>query len=367
MLHGNRRRIDRNSFHRVQQSMEKPVECDPSLPDADVGILSCGYNEYCVKSDDSNLGGRCVPAISRDHLRRLEEEETNEDDDTAACSGSMDVSFETVSSYCDYPNCTCTNVNEEEQTLNTICNMEEYCYESVSHCGVNITDCFFMTGEITVNDASTYHSSFCYDRTGKGDIYGSSICINHTSVNFSKVECAVSFNGESCASCDIVPTFYEIFPSSPGTYCYNITYDCFHYDCTNVKSGWKGNDCFPVPFQNYGCVECSLCNPGEVVTFPDATMVSVSRSDVNVEAATRCGDGHLGWQNVTLAECAELQVKARDMCGCVSQSDVGGTETNVPTQTPGDTEPSGTISFISFHSIVMMTTLLSAVHEWVIG
>ncbi|KAG7374941.1 hypothetical protein IV203_014036 [Nitzschia inconspicua] len=349
MLHANRR-IDRNSnlLHRAQ-TMEKK-ECDPSLDDADVGILSCGYNQYCVQSDDSKIGGRCVPTIvTLNHLRHVEETNEDYDTNTPTCNQIPNISFGYLHSYCDEPNCTCTNVNEEEQTLHVACVMD-YCYETVSRCGVNFTDCFNYIAEletVTVNPHSyTYSVNVCFDKVGRGN---TSICFNHTSVNFTKVGCAVSLNGEACTSCDVVPTFYEVLPYNESISCYNVTASCYHYDCTNVKGGWKGNDCAPEFFQDYGCVECSLCDPGEVVSIPDATLIAFSRSDQSGENVTHCGDGPI-FNDVTLAECLELQLNAEDVCGCVPKSDDDAGVPNAPTQSPGDTiyppteKPSGTVA-----------------------
>ncbi|KAG7354671.1 hypothetical protein IV203_004027 [Nitzschia inconspicua] len=363
MFHANRR-IGRNSWRRLQ-TMEKQ-ECDPSLSDADIGILSCGYNEYCVRSDNSKLGGHCVPAIIHDHLRRLEE--TNEEDDSTAANETYTAVFDEGMKFCELSYCTCANVNKEKQTLSISCALEENCYESVSRCGVNVSDCFIYTSEMEMVDPHSYSDFRCFNATGLGDGGESFVCYYHKAVNFTRVECAVSLNGEACASCEVQSTFYE-YCGEP-TSCYNLTLECSYFDCTNIQGGWKGNDCErnPPSIQEYGCVECSLCDPSEVVSFPDATLVSVSRS---AENDTRCGDGPI-LNDVTLAECAELKLKAEDVCGCVPQSDGGGEETIVPTQKPGDTtvppteKPSGTIALTSPCSIVVMTTLVLALHVLVL-
>ncbi|KAG7359044.1 hypothetical protein IV203_015633 [Nitzschia inconspicua] len=369
MLHTKHSRTLRNSFRLVQRKENQ--ECDPSLSDdADVGILSCGYNEYCIGSEDSSLGGRCVPIVTHDHLRRVEE--TTEGNEATPANETDLTLFEYFTSFCEYPGCTCTNLNEDDHTLNMSCStLQERCHETFSRCGVHVTDCYFLNVDVIFNDSYTYTVYGCYDRAGKGDSDDSSICYYHQTVNDTTDECTVSLNGEPCSSCEVVPTFFDVYYCDENTTCYNITEDCFHFDCTNVKGGWVGNDCAAVFFEDYGCVECALCDAGEVVSFPDATLVSVSRSAPMAKNDTHCGDGPI-INDVTLAECMRLQLNAEDVCGCVPKSNDGGEETKVPTQhqpagnttvPPPPTErPSETIALTSSRSIAMMTTLFAAVY-----
>ena len=45
------------------------VKCDPTSTDADIGILSCGEDHYCVASDESEYGGFCRPYFVEQSFR----------------------------------------------------------------------------------------------------------------------------------------------------------------------------------------------------------------------------------------------------------------------------------------------------------
>jgi hypothetical protein len=54
-------------FHNARKlknnSQIKP--CDPQSDDLDVGILACGMGRCCVESDESPLGGSCMPSLKK--------------------------------------------------------------------------------------------------------------------------------------------------------------------------------------------------------------------------------------------------------------------------------------------------------------
>jgi hypothetical protein len=65
-----------NKFQQLknQQDQQKQQECDPSSSnaddddnDADVGVLSCGLQQYCQESEDSTLGGWCTSKTKIHH------------------------------------------------------------------------------------------------------------------------------------------------------------------------------------------------------------------------------------------------------------------------------------------------------------
>jgi hypothetical protein len=322
--------ILKNSDQHVPIAVQK--ECDPNAVDADLGILSCGYNEYCASSDDSLLGGRCVPLSSRHFLRRVEE--ISEEDNATISYNTTDMNlFELGMSYCEKPYCVCSNVNEEAYTVDVTCNYEEYCGTVTSNCGVNASICFENTLKVNLTEPYVYSLSRCYQTTSNGDFDVISFCYNSTLVNSTAIDCAVSANGESCKSCEVVPKFYDVYCPEPTTCYYNFTAFCYYFDCTNVNGGWAGNDCdsYPKFIQEYGCVECSICEAEEVATFPEATLVSVSRSDLQAENTLYCGDGPV-INDVTLAQCVEIELLADEVCGCVPKGQEGE-----PTKQPSDT------------------------------
>ena len=74
--------------------------CDPQVDEADVGLLSCGFNYYCAESHDSYLGGVCVEAWngSDQQGRRLED----------GTDGAFDVVGGCDPSSPDFGKCDCT-------------------------------------------------------------------------------------------------------------------------------------------------------------------------------------------------------------------------------------------------------------------
>ena len=50
--------------YQVEGNLNTVQLCDPELDEADVGLLSCGFNYYCAESVDSYLGGECVEAVN---------------------------------------------------------------------------------------------------------------------------------------------------------------------------------------------------------------------------------------------------------------------------------------------------------------
>lgn len=197
--------------------------------------------------------------------------------------------------YCAYPNCSCSNVNQTEYTVSLLCNSGEYCDEMTSRCGVNVTDCAKLTREKNITEPYVYSIRNCFEGTKNGSFGDIDNCYYATVMNYSAVEWASYVNGDRCASCDVIPTFYDELYCGDNTTCYNITVSCYHFDCTNLEGGWKGNDCddYPLFVQEYGCFDCDLCGPEEVVTIPDATFDS--SSGVNVVAFSACcvGASHI--------------------------------------------------------------------------
>jgi hypothetical protein len=307
------------------QHIAEEKECDPTSVDSDIGILGCGHNEYCVTSESSILGGRCVPALSLQQLRRVQEDSS----DNGTYQSLIDYG---LSYFCELPFCTCSNVNEAEYTLTFSCNFGEQCNDVVSRCGVNVTDCYNFTLEADVKEPHMYTWNRCFEVADKEDVQTSN-CYNWTIANSTTIDCAVILNGQTCDSCEVVTTFYETFNCDDCvTVYYNYTRRCNHFDCTNVEGGWKGNDCNRLPefLASYGCVDCSVCGPGERVTFPEGILVSASRSDLELDNATRCGDGPV-LNDFTQEECDQIQSLADQVCGCVMQ-DEDGTPTNPPTE-----------------------------------
>jgi hypothetical protein len=152
-----------HSHHR--QNIVEQKECDPTSVDPDIGILSCGFNQYCVTSERSILGGQCIPAVSNDHLLRRRVEE--EDDDHSSVNETNQNVFEYLLMDCELPYCNCSNVNETAYTLHQRCYYEEQCDSYLSRCGVNNTFCFTHLWEGDLKPF-TIDISRCWEATGGG-------------------------------------------------------------------------------------------------------------------------------------------------------------------------------------------------------
>ena len=76
--------------YQVEGNHKNVQLCDPKLDEADVGLLSCGFNYYCAESHDSYLGGVCVDAVngSNQQPRRLEDGSDGVFDVVGACDPS---------------------------------------------------------------------------------------------------------------------------------------------------------------------------------------------------------------------------------------------------------------------------------------
>ena len=76
--------------YQVEGNLNTVQLCDPELDEADVGLLSCGFNYYCAESQDSYLGGECVEALngSNQQPRRLEDGSDDVFDVVGACDPS---------------------------------------------------------------------------------------------------------------------------------------------------------------------------------------------------------------------------------------------------------------------------------------
>ena len=81
------RNVKKNHEHKVEEKHKNAKPCDPNLDEADVGLLSCGFNYYCAESHDSYLGGVCVEAVNggNQQPRRLQDGSDSEIDFVAAC------------------------------------------------------------------------------------------------------------------------------------------------------------------------------------------------------------------------------------------------------------------------------------------
>jgi len=300
-------------------------ECDPWSLEADLGILSCGYNEYCEVNEDSDLGGRCVDTWSLDH-RAVQE----------SSSGNIIEYYQNI---CDSkPTCTCTNMNETENSGMISCVVDtEVCTEYPNICDTAVEMCSTYKSDLTFQGVGAFDYQLCSEITQPNTF---NMCVYASFANFTGVECAFKLNDVECTSCEMVPTPTEI--CFEDGHCYNNTFFCYSFDCTNVEGGWAGNDCFP--FYQYGCDvdDCKICSNEEELTLSNATFKIDKDSPLanvtSVMIEARCGDTF--WlDGLSTEKCGEIQSIASEVCGCTTGETTSSPSSGVTT--PAEVSPTG--------------------------
>lgn len=212
------------------------VECILDT-EADIGVLSCGTNEYCKEMSTSSLGGVCVPNYDKLNQRNLQ--------------------FEGFAHYQCYvypsPDCDCSAWDSITNTGIVECYYDSGCSK---RCGYDYCVSFFST---YVNDGESFLYNHTVSVTGSIETTFSHITEKDISGEYM---CEISLDGTACSSC----TYLE--------------YSCASYDCTNVGAGTynctdgtgDGIYIFPiVKYCNY-TMECDLCSEGEFVGDENATV-----------------------------------------------------------------------------------------------
>ena len=176
---------------RNQPQQEKQVECDPSLDNADLGILSCDWDQECVQADDSSLGGFCMDQVENPQERDL--------------------------ALVDYLTC-------DYSSSQSLC----YCDDNRNSNGVgHITcsdcyNCYCVAGYYLQRPDGSFLFSYCWRTTGY-DI----VCAAYTwpAEDQPAVDCAFAINNFDCA-CDIAfCTSSSPYYSGPGSYYYSLSCD----------------------------------------------------------------------------------------------------------------------------------------------
>jgi hypothetical protein len=338
---GQRTKRQKNVY---QHHHELQKDCDPLSFEADLGILSCGYKEYCEANEDSELGGRCVEASDFKH-RAVQQQNKLEYYTSALC----------------YNNtyCTCSNIKPDEYSGLISCDVEvEVCAEYPNICDTAVEICSTYKRGVEFIGVGAIDYQLCLAITQPTSF---NMCVYSSFLNATAEKCSVKFNAVECNSCGISPTPAEIC-FEDGT-CYNDNILCYHFDCTNAEGGWAGTDCFP--FYEYGCdvVECSICGEGEEVTLPDATFkIDKSSALPNVTSLTleaRCGDTI--WLNSVSAEqCGEIQSLASKVCGCTTgvKTQAPSSNSTSPTEPSPSNPPSGSSQILSSRQATMVAGFL---------
>jgi hypothetical protein len=254
------------------------AECNP-----DVGVLACGFGEYCNGSMESSLGGVCVPLAS-EFRRGLDQgmygsaAPTDSPLDsyinvnatgspTASPTGTNGTYTDTTGGpgvYCDPDSpfygdleCNCEDWVSENNTGALECTLfNETCYTGCEDTCYSI-DFSYNT------DGSAISYQYCYDFVSP---FEQTFCFGFSSDQ----SCLISLDGTTCSSCY---TSYRLN-------CDNGSCDsesCSNFNCSNLDLG-TGNSCYDsvVPPAFYDCYlylndqypSCSIC-PDDNIAYPE--------------------------------------------------------------------------------------------------
>ena len=218
-------------------------ECDPSISltneestnkqdgEADVGILGCGYDQYCMESQYSKLGGFCV---STEHEQQRQQQEggvwnhrqmaLEHQEEDFHCELSSSFEFD------------CGEVNLTYGGTRTECDTVPQC---LPHCG-NET-CLVPSSSIEISDSFKfdvtvtyfYRYLFCYD------IYEpiiSKTCFSTTYRTY--------YDKDSSLRCSFFHLFGSYFAPCP---CVMDEQGCIYFDCRKLQTpygqGGIGSTC----------------------------------------------------------------------------------------------------------------------------
>jgi hypothetical protein len=180
---------------------------------------SCGTNQYCAESNESSLGGFCIPLQDPNH-RHLKSNTTALDSLKAVCN--LDENSPNV-------NCEICTIDEAAYAGEFSCLYTSDCVNVPGLCGEG-GQSFDFFGMDNLNGVvygqEYYRRESCFDITSPVQF---SYCDTVT-IKGDELECTQSINGIDCNTC----TFYYV----PETGAF-----CQAFDCTNKDLGVEGNDC----------------------------------------------------------------------------------------------------------------------------
>lgn len=234
-------------------------ECDP-----DVGLLACGFGQFCQSSSESTRGGLCVPlpgtAITRD--LQIANPITLTENCTDCLRG--------PAAYCDPISplygkftCDCENWNVSSKIGKIACELSPY------ECNANCTEsssCYSVDFDF-VTDGSNFAYQYCYQFRSP---VNQSFCFGYKNDK----TCHIAVDGTLCTSCN---TTYQL--QCVGGSC--TSEPCALFDCENIGLG-TGNACQEVviPPASYQCwlemndvyPKCSVCPNAGGVSNADASI-----------------------------------------------------------------------------------------------
>lgn len=204
------------------------IECDPSTSTtvttmADIGILSCGYGQYCIESTASTIGGICVDLIREE----VDEQQQQQQQKHRTTSTMMtELSSSTLPSSC------VSGITPDGGIQ--VCLDDFYCIEPCNTTCINST---FALEYLRLDDG-TFETSSCttiYAPPIFGTPNGANGVIDNENDNVGSITycdfrnetyCSVSIHNQECYSCELT------FPSE-----FNGTFSCLSFNCTNIILG----------------------------------------------------------------------------------------------------------------------------------
>jgi hypothetical protein len=175
-----------------QQQEEGTFECDPTLSnDADVGLLSCGMDKYCMASQTSDLGGFCVEESPIDFDRQRWLQGSNNP------SSLSQYHCNSTSPKNSGENCTCDEFDLSTNVGTFSCFNANYCFDEYG-CGDTCAN-VGLTYTTTAADEEGFTTAsseiiLCYDFFSP---YEQSFCFDVLN------GCGVSLDGVTCTSCSV--------------------------------------------------------------------------------------------------------------------------------------------------------------------
>jgi hypothetical protein len=292
------------------------AECDPkkSASASDLGILSCGYGQYCMESVESLSGGFCTESTNDFH-RRLDDFDY------------LDFFLDRCSSDGADPNITCSvcNVDPTAYTASIACSYSRECYQTPGLCDdgdmLDICGMFFFAGTITSPNVRTFQ--YC---NSKDQPYRSSFCA-YMSHAGDAATCKLTVEGTTCNSCEAVLE--------------NISNEwCYVFDCENTPLRASGTTCgdaesFHEAVENamlyaktLPCPNgCNLCGAGKVMGNPSANFLSDDGTSLN------CFDAQLAaltGEYSGTTTCTNLMDNVLASCGCAAPPPVSAAIGDAP-------------------------------------
>ena len=280
------------------------TECEPLDGDPDIGILACSYNEHCVESDASSLGGFC---ISYEHDGRLLKQ--------VLPSNVCDPSYTGTK----FQNCNCSNFDVTTNTGAFSCQIYDYYCFLPKYCGALV---IYRT--ILPNGQES--SNYCYQIVTPSSV---DICYGINSTP----ECYLSVNGTTCSSCEIVNVAQL-----------NAT-GCYQFDCTNTIANFSGNDCknefliqgvfphafhTPSPSPPPAVFVCDICPNGEYITQPGVVVQIPTLNPLTcaqIDTAAKNG-------TILQSQCPLLKPFVQGPCGCAVPGVPSSSPSKIPTRRP---------------------------------